>query len=46
MGRGRGGGERVVDLHGMDREAARLRLRDAFEGCRRDGVRRLRVVHG
>ena len=39
-------GYREVDLHGMERAAARRAVQEALEACRRDGVRRLRIVHG
>jgi DNA mismatch repair protein MutS2 len=39
-------GYRSVDLHGMDRHGAGLAVRDALEACARDGVKRLRIVHG
>lgn len=39
-------GHREVDLHGMDRRAAGALVREAIEACARDGVRRLRIVHG
>jgi DNA mismatch repair protein MutS2 len=39
-------GHREVDLHGMNRGSAGRLVRDALEACRRDGVHRLRVVHG
>jgi len=41
-----GPGQRVVDLHGMDRRAAGALVREALEACARDGCRRLRIVHG
>ena len=41
-----GPGRREVDLHGMDRESARRVVLEALEACRRDGVPRLRIVHG
>ena len=41
-----GRGHREVDLHGMERGPARAAVMDALEACRRDGVHRLRVVHG
>ena len=39
-------GRREIDLHGMDRHGARAAVLDALEACRRDGVFRLRIVHG
>ena len=39
-------GHREIDLHGMVRQEAGLAVRDALEACRRDGVKRLRIVHG
>ncbi len=41
-----GPGYREVDLHGMDRASARRVVMEALEGCRRAGVKRLRIVHG
>jgi DNA-nicking Smr family endonuclease len=38
--------ERVLDLHGCTVEEALGRLRQFVPGCRRAGVRRIRVVHG
>jgi len=35
-----------VDLHGLTRDAARLRLGEFLGSCRRKGVRCVRVVHG
>ena len=37
---------REVDLHGMDRAAARRLVMETLESCRRAGVKRLRIVHG
>ncbi len=45
-GREVGPGHREIDLHGMDRHQAGLAVRDALQACRRDGVKRLRIVHG
>jgi DNA mismatch repair protein MutS2 len=39
-------GYRCIDLHGMDRTSASTAVRDALAACRRDGVRRLRIIHG
>ena len=39
-------GYREMDLHGMDRHQAGMAVRDALAACRRDGVHRLRIVHG
>src|SRR5262245_11759053 len=41
-----GPGHREVDLHGMDRHSAGLLVRQALEACKRDGVHKLRIVHG
>ena len=39
-------GHRELDLHGMVRHEAGMVVREALEACRRDGVHRLRIVHG
>ena len=41
-----GPGRRSIDLHGLDRESARRVVLDALDACRRDGVPKLRIVHG
>jgi len=36
----------VVDLHGLNREQARLSLAEFLGGCLKRGLRCVRVVHG
>jgi DNA-nicking Smr family endonuclease len=44
--RGRWVVQDVVDLHGLNREEARLLLSEFLAGCLRRGLRCIRVVHG
>jgi DNA mismatch repair protein MutS2 len=39
-------GVREIDLHGLDRVRARSAVLDALDAARRDGTKRLRIVHG
>jgi DNA mismatch repair protein MutS2 len=39
-------GIREMDLHGMDRAAARRAVLEALDSARRAGTKKLRIIHG
>jgi DNA mismatch repair protein MutS2 len=51
MGRGKRqekgpGGQRTVDLHGCTVEESKNRVLDTIDGCLRDEIYQIRIIHG